>query len=147
MRLTILEDAEKEPGLFFWAGSIEQSVLELWLSERGWSIPDDLKFLWLQTGGGDFFETETIFGVFNGLWADDYVEDVNRYQRSEGMPAHFLAFHCGIQFSAVDLTRHKYVFLHKKTFAVLEEFSSLESWYVDGIRPLYQQTYSLPSAD
>lgn len=66
MKLTILEDAKKRPGLFCWAG--EPPALDSWVKERGWSIPEDLRHLWCETGGGDFFdEGETIFAPFSDL--------------------------------------------------------------------------------
>ncbi len=112
MKLTILEDATKRPELFSWAGAVQPSVLESWLKDRAWKIPEDLKYLWFQTGGGDFFyDGETIFAAFSDLYASDSVDEVNKYQISRGMPRHYLAFHAGLRFSAVSLTKSMYVFL------------------------------------
>ncbi|HYL82593.1 MAG TPA: SMI1/KNR4 family protein [Candidatus Angelobacter sp.] len=144
MKLTILEDAAKRPELFSWAGAIEPSVLDSWLKDRGWNIPEDLRYFWLQTGGGDFFdEGETIFAPFSDLWADDSLEQVNKAQTIAGMPKHYLAFHSGLRFSAVNLLTRKYVFLDENSYQVQEEFPSLEAWYVEGIRPDFAKTYSL----
>ena len=130
MKLTILEDAKKRPELFCWAGAIEPSVLDFWLKEQGWNIPEDLKYFWLQTGGGDFFESETIFAPFDDLWANDSVDQVNQAQKKAGMPKHYLALHTGLRFSAVNLETFKYMFLDEETFQIKEEFPSLETWYL-----------------
>jgi len=147
MKLTILEDAKRRPEIFFWAGAIEPSVLDSWLKERGWNIPGDLKYFWLQTGGGDFFDSETIFAPFSDLWADDSVDQVNQAQISEGMPKHYLALHTGLRFSAVNLETLKYVFLDEKTYQIQQEFPSLEAWYVQGIRPDFVDVYSLATVE
>ena len=145
MKLTILEDASERQDLFFWAGPIQLSMLESWLAEHSWNIPQELKYLWSETGGGDFFDTETIFAPFSDLWADDSVEQVNRYQRQKGLPEHYLLFHYGIRLSAVDCVSSQYLFLNETTFQIQQTFSSLEHWYTEGIRPVFEQKYSLRS--
>ncbi len=102
MKLTILEDATKRPELFCWAGAIDPSVLDTWLKDRGWKVPEDLKYLWSRIGGGDFLESETIFAPFSDLWADDSLDQVNKVQISRGMPENYLAFHSRLRFSAVN---------------------------------------------
>jgi hypothetical protein len=144
MKLTILEDATKKPELFCWAGAIDPAVLDSWLKERGWNVPEDLKYLWSQTGGGDFFDGETIFAPFSDLWAHDSVDEVNRHQISRGMPKDYLPLHDGLRFSSVNLLTHKYIFLNESNYQVQEEFPSLEAWYVKGIRPDFAELYSLP---
>src|SRR3989442_3494011 len=62
MRLTLLEDARKRPDLFVWRGAIDPVRLDAWLLSRRLKVPRDLRFFWVQTGGGDFFEGETVLG-------------------------------------------------------------------------------------
>ncbi|HXJ13169.1 MAG TPA: SMI1/KNR4 family protein [Candidatus Limnocylindrales bacterium] len=143
MKLTILEDAAKRPEYFSWAGAIEPPVLDSWLAERGWNVPDDLKYFWSKTGGGDFFESETIFAPFSDLWAHDSIDEVNRHQINRGIPKHYLPLHDGLRFSAVNLNTQKYMFLDENNYQVQEEFPSLEAWYVEGIRPEFVERYSL----
>lgn|ERR1700740_3050730 len=144
MKLKILEDAAKRPELFCWAGPIEPAVLDSWLKDRGWTVPEDLQYLWSQTGGGDFFdEGETIFAPFSDLWAHDSVEEVNRNQISRGMPRHYLAIHNGLRFSAVNLIKSTYIFLDGDSYEVQQEFPSVDAWYVNGIRPDHMDRYSL----
>ncbi len=144
MKLAILEDATKKPELFCWAGAIDRSVLDSWLKDRGWNVPEDLKYLWSQTGGGDFLESETIFAPFSDLWADDSLDQVNKAQLSRGMPKHYLAFHSGLRFSGVNQITLRYTFLSEDTYQVQGEFASLEAWYLEGIRPDFVERYSLP---
>ncbi|HYA98174.1 MAG TPA: hypothetical protein VEH49_08775, partial [Methylomirabilota bacterium] len=143
MKLTILDDAATTPTLFCWAGPIEPSVLDSWLKERAWVVPEDLKYLWSQTGGGDFFESETIFAPSSSLWADDSLDEVNRHQRNKGLPNRYVAFHSGLRFSAVDMTKGRYFFLDEDSFQVQQEFPALEKWYVEGVRPDFADRYSL----
>ena len=147
MKLTILEDATKRPELFCWAGAIEPPVLDFWLKERGWNVPEDLKYFWAQTGGGDFFDSETIFAPFSDLWANDSVDQVYQAQLSLGMPKNYLALHTGLRFSAVNMQTLKYMFVDENSYQVQEEFPSLEAWYLQGIRPDFDDRYSLADLD
>ena len=74
MSLAILDDAHLRPDLFVWSGQIDHERLVAWVQQHGWSIPGDLFELWVKTGGGDFFESETpgapliaIFDEWEGL--------------------------------------------------------------------------------
>jgi hypothetical protein len=144
MKLTILDDAAKRPELFCWAGAIELSVLDSWLRDREWNVPEDLRYFWSQTGGGDFFDGETIFAAFSDLWANDSVDKVYKAQVNAGMPKHYLALHDGLRFSAINLEASTYIFLDEDNYQVQEEFPSMEAWYVQGIRPDFAERYSLP---
>jgi hypothetical protein len=143
MTLAILSDASYRPELFFWSGPIDEKSLDSWLNQRSWKIPEDLKFFWKVTGGGDFFESETIYGPFSDLWTKDFIDEVNRHQKTIGLPSKFLVFHSGIQYSAIDLNTQTYLFLNEKNFEVLREFPSLETWYTQGIRPIFKEKYGL----
>lgn len=59
-RLTLLDDARRRPELFVWNGGIDAARLDTWLQSRHLNVPGDLRFFWIQTGGGDFFESETV---------------------------------------------------------------------------------------
>mgnify|MGYP001552572912 CR=1 FL=1 len=143
MQLTLLIDAASRPELFFWAGPIENKKLAFWLDQMQWIVPNDLKYLWRETGGGDFFESETIFYPFSSLYAYDQIADVNKYQRSLGLPKNYLVFHSGIHLSVVETTSQKFLLIDATTYKSIREFSSLEDWYLQGIRPEFENRYSL----
>jgi hypothetical protein len=59
--LAILKDAETRSDLFHWFGAIEREEIESWMRAGRLSVPSELVELWSLTGGGDLFESETIF--------------------------------------------------------------------------------------
>ncbi|HEY1802077.1 MAG TPA: hypothetical protein VGG46_14195 [Terriglobales bacterium] len=143
MQLTLLIDAKSRPELFFWAGPIENKKLDSWLDQMQGIIPDDLKYLWRETGGGDFFESETIFYPFSSLYAYDRIADVNKYQHSLGLPENYLAFHSGIYLSVIETISQRFLLVDARTYKPIREFYSLEEWYMQGIRPEFENRYSL----
>jgi len=143
MQLTLLIDAKARPELFYWAGPIQNKKLGSWLDQMHWVIPGDLKYLWSETGGGDFFESETIFYPFSSSYAYDQIADVNEYQRSLGLPENYLVFHSGICLSVVETISQRFLLIDAKTYKSIRGFRSLEEWYVQAIRPEFEDRYSL----
>src|SRR6185437_13976225 len=118
MKLAILEDAALHPKLFFWVGPVSNSKLVEFLRAKEWQVPTDLFELWEKTGGGDFFDSETLFAPLSDVWADDSLEAVNSSLWSKGMPREYLALHDGIKFTALNLRTGRYCFLEERAFGI-----------------------------
>jgi hypothetical protein len=145
VNLAILNDAKLRPELFVWAGMAEPARIAGWVQQQGWRVPDDLIELWVRTGGGDFFESETLFAPFSNLFAQDNLEIVNSSLWSRGMPKDLLAIHDGMQFTALVISSAQYAFVDEESFRIKQLFANLDSWYLTGIRPLFEEKYCLDS--
>jgi hypothetical protein len=144
MRLTLLEDAKKRPDLFLWRGAIDHVRLDEWLQSRQLKVPPDLNFFWLQTGGGDFFESETVLGPFGHSNTADDVDTVNALHHRRGMPVDYLVFHTGASgLTAVSRSTGLYVQLNESRYLETGDFTSFESWYMDSIRSEFAHLYDL----
>jgi hypothetical protein len=139
----MMKDVDKRPQLFHFRGSISRSKLETWMRDRALRIPKDLLDLWEATGGGDFFESETILSPFEGKELADDVESVNEWHRGKGLPSVFLVFHTGFGgLSVLNLDDGAYACISEETYGVQDTFESLESWY-RCIREEYAHRYGL----
>jgi hypothetical protein len=146
--LAILKDAETRPDLFFWFGPIERAQVEMWIRSSNLEVPSDLLDFWIQTGGGDFFDAETMFrptliptAALYFVPGDD-ISAANEWRIRNGMTKSYLAFHDGLFLSAVRLADQKIVTLsddHRET----AEFSHLDDWYLGTFRELYGALYGL----
>jgi len=144
MSKRIFSDAEARPDLFLWNESIDRSSLKEWLAENRWQIPDDLFLFWRETGGGDIYETETIFGPVGDADLGEDVLEINEELRKGGMPEDFLVFHQGTGgLSAVRLSDGQYLQLSEDDFSESGTYSSLEEWYDRVIRDEYADRYGL----
>lgn len=142
MRLTLLEDARKRPDLFVWRGAIDPVRLDAWLLSRRLKVPRDLRFFWVQTGGGDFFEGETVLGPFGDSSTADDVDTVNAYHHGRGMPDEYFVFHRGASgLTAVQQSTGLYVQLNESGYLGTEDFPSFESWYMESIRSEFAHLY------
>src|SRR5258706_1690445 len=92
MNLTILDDARRRPDLFVWQGPVDPGWLDGWLRARRLKIPAELRFVWIETGGGDFLENETILGPTGDITLADDVHSVNAYHRTRGLSEEYLVF-------------------------------------------------------
>jgi len=144
MSKQIFSDTEARPDLFLWNGSVNHSFLKEWLSENHWQIPDDLFSFWQETGGGDIYETETIFGPAGDADLGEDVLEINEELRNRGMPEEFLVFHQGTGgLSAVRFSDGQYVQLSEDDFSESGTYSSLEEWYDRVLRNEYADRYGL----
>jgi hypothetical protein len=106
--------------------------------------------LWRVTGGGDVFETETIFrptvpSAPNSCFVQDGIEERNTGHASNGKPCGLYVFQQGAFLSAVRLADQKYVTL-TTNYAVEDAFSSLDEWYTRTLRAEFGERYGLTSS-
>ncbi len=145
--LLLLLDAEVKPGLFCPFGPIPRSELREWLYETALALPSDLIELWEVAGGGDMFESETIFRPTVSStpyvnFVDDHIEDRNAVHTLNGKPSGLYIFHEGAFLSAVQLSDRTYVTL-KEDYCVDSSFRSLDEWYVRTLRAEFGERYGL----
>lgn len=142
---TLMDDARARPELFNWNGGVSPAALESWLARNEWMgpCPTDLFDLWRETGGGDVFETETIFGPSSDPSLGDDLVTLNLAMRNRGMQARYLVFHVGLLISATDTETGDYVELAPEDFRVARRFTSLDDWYRTTLRAEYGNRYGL----
>ena len=86
--LILLEDARRVPRIFFPFGAIPEAELTEWLRRNALVLPNDLLELWQLTGGGDVFDSETIFRpAVPSIPNTSFVEDDIEGARALGMRA------------------------------------------------------------
>jgi hypothetical protein len=144
MRGRMKQDSTRRPELFSWNGPIAVDDLDDWLNIRRLHVPDDLRELWRDTGGGEMFESESILAPFGSEELGDDVDGVNRLHQDRGLPSGYLIFHVGgVGLSAVRLADQCFVLIEEDGYAERAEFESLEDWYDSAIRAEYVQRYGL----
>jgi hypothetical protein len=130
MNSQIKEDAAKWPNEFYLLQPIPPAELNAWLSERNLTVPDDLKEVWRETGGGDVFDTETILCPYGNRDLADDVDSVNEFYWRRGMPVDWLIFATGIgELTVVKMSTGEYANVRYDSFEVTETFSSFADWY------------------
>lgn len=148
--LLILQDAAQRPLLFWWNGGMDDVALDAWLlaSPLCGKCPPDLRTLWLATGGGEAFETETIFGPSGKPTLEQDLLEVNAMLRERGLPDRFVVFaRTCLGLGAVDLIGSDLVQLTDTDFSVEGRFATLDSWYVHTVRREFAGRYALDALD
>jgi hypothetical protein len=147
--LAILKDAKRRPDLFHWFGSIQRTQIEAWAQLSSIAVPDDLLEFWSQTGGGDLFESETIFRPTLTPSPEPYfidgddVDSANQFRIHNGMSKSYLAFHDGLFLSAVRMSDQMFVTLGE-SYEETAVFSDFDEWYLRTLRADYAANYDLP---
>src|SRR3954470_22972690 len=145
--LALLQDAERVPRVFLPFGAIPEAEIKRWLRHSGLVLPSDLIELWQLTGGGDVFDSETIFrptvaSVPNSRFVEDDVEGRNAAHAEKGKPEELYIFQQGVFLSAVRLSDQNFVTL-TEDYVVEQSFLSIGEWYVRTLRPQFGERYGL----
>ncbi len=128
-------------------GKLPPELFADWLSSQGSELPDELIDLLRETGGGDLFESEVVFGPFGNSRLGEHFGDAQTVLRSRGMPDAWIGYHFGAQqCSAYDPVRRLFTVADARSFAVVGTFETLEDWYQDYLRPQYAKAYGLTPA-
>jgi hypothetical protein len=142
---TIYEDALAHPLLFHWFG-VSGPDFEAWLTAFPLRIHPGLVEFWRRTGGGDFFESETILGPLVADKSNNVLAQ-NEYHWSKGLSRKMLIFHIGLNVSAsfVDQRRHRnrLVLLKPDSYDVEKSFDTFNAWYRENLRSEYAVRYGL----
>jgi len=146
--LTILRDAERRPDLFQWFGAIAIEQIESWARSSSLRVPRDLVEFWSQTGGGDLFDSETIFrptlirSVQRYFIDGDDVHSATQLSIQNGMSPSYLAFHNGMFLSVVRLSDQMLVTLDEK-YGETGVFRTFDEWYVRTLHTHFGEYYGL----
>ena len=143
MKPQILTDAKSMPRLFLWEGPVEPHFLSRMLAENGWSAPNDLFEFWVTTGGGEIFESEALLAPHGRAELGENLITANHELRQSGLPPGYMAFHTGLEISAVRLSDGMYVRLDPEDFHEVAEYTSFDDWYRHFLRKVYAEVYGL----
>jgi len=135
--------ADRLPRIFAFNGAIPSAQLDAWLSERQLTVPDDLKQVWQETGGGVVFESEIILSPYGDRELGENVDSENEFHRQKGMPVDWLLFHTGMNLRVIKMSSGEYASLQEGSYRVQETFRSCAEWYVNSIRKEYAARYGL----
>lgn len=132
------------PLLFEWAGSLDEARLNEWIAQRAISVPDDLREVWLWTGGGEMFESEVILSPLTGEDDYDSLELTNRSFHEQGLSTDYLVFEEGVFLGAIRQSDLLYVDLDYDTLEPRMLFPCFDDWYTRLIRESFRRKYRLP---
>jgi len=144
-KLFILDDAKKRPELFLWNGALNEEKIQEFCQVNKYCIPDDLYEFWIETGGGDFFESETIFSpIENKFIKGESIIEITKWYHHNGLEKKYLVFHIGGEgISVLDMITKLYCIVNKADYRVKKTFRLFNDWYMAIRNPDFAQAYSL----
>lgn len=141
MTAIVLQDALRVPKAFRWNGPVPGPTLDAWLAGTGFAIPGELLEVWRATGGGELFESETLFEPSSD--GEDDIDDANEQLLALGLPLDHLVFHRGTCITAIERLTGDIIELRLGTFREVRRYSSFNEWYVTALRTEYASRYGL----
>ncbi|MFO0933211.1 MAG: hypothetical protein U1E39_10950 [Planctomycetota bacterium] len=147
-RPRILDDARRRPGAFCWRGEVgaaDRERIRAWLGPER-PLPDDLWRLLGATGGGMYFESESLLSLAPNAADDDPwdpIDEINAHFWSAGMPRSWVAFSIGAGIAVVDAATGTYLDVDGKAWTVRSRHTTLDAWYVAVPRVAFGRKYGL----
>ncbi len=89
----VKKEFKKNPYVLFRFGGIEKKTLKQELKKINFIFPMELIKFWVEFGGGDFFETETLLHhlTINNVLIDELIA-TNNFHYSQGLNEKYLIF-------------------------------------------------------
>jgi hypothetical protein len=135
---TILDDSRIAPQVFLWNGRPNADHLYQRIAELGWTVPSDIVAFWIETGGGDVFETEELLCP-----TQQNYEDLTWPARQAGLPEDWVVFHIGWGTSVVRQSTVDFAVVEINTHRVRHVYRSFDEWYRRYLRAEYATRYGL----
>jgi len=129
---TVKREIKLNPHVLFPYGKIEKAELTSELAKYNFKFPDELVEFWVEFGGGDFFEVET---VLYPLPTTDSRKDsliaLNEYYHTRGLNPNFCVFETNNALITVfNINTHEIMILDDDNFVQRKKFSTINDWFI-----------------
>ena len=119
------------PYVLFSYGAIEKQFLQRKLDTYSFQFPEELIQFWIEYGGGDLFETETILSPIpsdNEFIYD--IEEINAFRYENGLDTKYLVFEeNGCEMAAFDKYTKEVVIISKSDNKIENGFKNINKWF------------------
>jgi len=128
---TIKQTLKSNPYLLFPYGRIEKKVLNTELKKYNFKFPKELIQFWIEFGGGDLFENETILSPIPS--SNEYVYDIkmiNSFRYQKGLSTKYFVFEeNGSEMTAFDKETKEIFIMSKSENKIEKKFANINLWF------------------
>lgn len=129
---TLKKELKKNPDIFVPYGKINKRILVEELQKYKFNFPKELIKFWINYGGGDLFETETILSPIPS--ESEFVYDIrkiNDFRYKNGLNKRYIIFQENAsEMTAFDKETNEIVVLDKDKYKIEERFENINKWFV-----------------
>jgi hypothetical protein len=128
---TIKRALSENPHIIFPYGAIEPEKLKSGLSKMNYQFPKELFDFWVEFGGGDLFETETILSPIPS--DNEFIYDIintNDFKYKNGLSHKYITFQENASYmAAFDKETNEIVIIAKDNYQEEERFNNFNAWF------------------
>jgi hypothetical protein len=127
----VKKEMKRNPNVLFPYGGIKKSVLLGELSKYPFKFPSELMKFWIEFGGGDFFEVETLLSPLpTSDNRKENVIDINKYYQEKGLNKKYFVFETNnALITAFDVETHQIVIMEDDDFLTRKRFDNINAWF------------------
>jgi len=128
---TIKRALSDNPYIIFPYGAIEPEKLKSGLSKMNYQFPKELFDFWVEFGGGDLFETETIlYPLESDNNLIDCIWENNEFYYQQGLDKRYITFQQNpAQLTVFDTKTNEIVLLSNGDYIVRKKFDNFNAWF------------------
>lgn len=129
---TLQKELKVNPNIFVPYGRINKRILKNELQKYHFNFPKELIKFWINYGGGDLFETETILSPIPSEKEFVYdIKKINNFRHENGLSDKYIVFQENAsEMTAFDKETNEIVILNKDKYEIEERFENINTWFV-----------------
>ncbi len=128
---TVKKELKHNPDILFQYGAIKKRELSKELSKYQFKFPKELIKFWIEFGGGDFFEVETL--LYPLPTTDNRKEsiiDINNYYQNNGLDKSYFVFETNNALITVfNIYTHEILIMDDDDFSTRKKFKNITNWF------------------
>ncbi len=125
------KERKENPHIIFPFGKVNKKEMNDALKKYNYNFPKELLEFWLEFGGGDLFENETILSPtpVKEDWKDD-MDTTNRFYYESGLDTKYIVFQINAaQLAAFDRETNEVILISTLDFRVRNKFKNFNQWF------------------
>ncbi len=128
---TVKREIKVNPDILFPYGKIDKRDLNKELEKYNFKFPKELIKFWIEFGGGDFFEIETVlYPLPTSDNRKDSIININEYYQKMGLDKKYFVFETNNALITVfDVKTHEITILDDEDFKVRSRFNNINEWF------------------
>jgi len=125
------KERKENPHVIFPFGKVNKKEMNNALKKYNFNFPKELIEFWLEFGGGDIFENETILSPVpvKKEWMDD-MDSTNQFYYESGLDKKYIVFQINAaQLAAFDRETNEVFLISTLDFRVRNKFKNINQWF------------------
>jgi len=131
MMTQLKKEIKQNPRILSAYGALNKQLVISELAKYNFKFPTELVQFWIEYGGGDFFQTETILSPIHS--DNEFIYDIieiNDFLHQKGLNENYIVFNeSGAEVTAFEKHTHEVAIISNKDYKIKKLFNNISQWF------------------